>query len=349
MRLALALSVVLWHTVEISYGRGLEQRIWNTPWRMLLGLILPMFFSLSGFLVAGSLDRSKTLVTFLGLRAFRIVPALAGDVLLSAIILGPIVTSLPLSTYFFDPQFRHYFLNILGDIHYSLPGVFTENPAGGTVNGQLWTIPYELKCYMLLSGLAWCGIFQRRQLLLLALAGLYLFQVGHVILKPNSEILATMGGNTLVMTFLTGVTAYKYRDKLPLSKLLFVLSLGLTMCLFLLTGGDRFAAVPVTYITVYLGVLNPPRHKVLLSGDYSYGIYLYGLPIQQTIAWCGTAYQHWYWSLLLGVPATIATATVSWWCIEKPVLARRWLLKSIEGRVGKLTRNNSRNPAGDCS
>src|ERR1017187_6632817 len=56
MRLSLALSVVLWHTVEISYGRVAEDYAWNSPWRMLLGLILPMFFSLSAFLVAGSLE-----------------------------------------------------------------------------------------------------------------------------------------------------------------------------------------------------------------------------------------------------------------------------------------------------
>ncbi|MGY0575795.1 hypothetical protein ACTGJ9_036125 [Bradyrhizobium sp. RDM12] len=42
---------------------------------------------MSGFLVAGSLDRSNTLIMFLGLRAFRIVPALAVEVFLSALIL----------------------------------------------------------------------------------------------------------------------------------------------------------------------------------------------------------------------------------------------------------------------
>src|SRR5271170_8071198 len=106
MRLCLSLSVVIWHTTEVSYGRDSEAYAWNSPWRMLLGLILPMFFALSGFLVAGSLERSKTLITFLGLKAFRIVPALAGDVLLSALILGPIVTTVPLTTYFFSPEFH---------------------------------------------------------------------------------------------------------------------------------------------------------------------------------------------------------------------------------------------------
>jgi peptidoglycan/LPS O-acetylase OafA/YrhL len=331
MRLSLALSVVVWHTVEISYGRAAEQAIWNTSWRTVLGLILPMFFALSGFLVAGSLDRSKTLVTFLGLRTFRIVPALAGDVLLSALILGPIITTMPLESYFSDFQFRSYFLNIVGDIHYFLPAVFTANPAGSTVNGQFWTIPYELKCYLVLAALAALGIFRRRELLLLTLVGLYVFQIGHTMLKPDIGAHGPMGGNSLVMTFIAGVTVYKFREKIPCNWYLFVICLALTMGSFLVTGGDRFAALPVTYITVFLGLLTPPRQKLLLSGDYSYGIYLYGLPIQQTIAWCGPAYQNWYFSALLGVPLTIAAAIVSWWFIEKRVLDRRDALKKLEG------------------
>lgn len=77
-----------------------------------------MFFALSGFLVIGSLERSKTLVTFLGLRAFRIVPTLKVDVVLAALIIGPIVTTLDFKEYFTEIGFRSYFLNILGDIQF---------------------------------------------------------------------------------------------------------------------------------------------------------------------------------------------------------------------------------------
>jgi peptidoglycan/LPS O-acetylase OafA/YrhL len=55
-----------------------------------------MFFALSGFLVAGSPERSKTLLTFLGLRAIRIYPALGVEVVLSALLIGTAVTTLPL-------------------------------------------------------------------------------------------------------------------------------------------------------------------------------------------------------------------------------------------------------------
>jgi peptidoglycan/LPS O-acetylase OafA/YrhL len=125
-------------------------------------LILPMFFALSGFLVAGSLERCRTLVGFLSMRALRILPALAMEIVLSALVLGPLVTDLPTAAYFGDPEFARYFLNIIGDIHYHLPGVFVTNPLA-SVNQQLWTIPFELECYVALAVLASLGLHRQRQ------------------------------------------------------------------------------------------------------------------------------------------------------------------------------------------
>lgn len=142
MRIVLALSVICWHSLLISYGTDATAGVWGRVLQPLSLLIVPMFFALSGFLVAGSLERSKSLVGFLGLRVFRIMPALAVEVLLSALILGPLLTTASLGSYFADPVLHSYFWNILGDIHYKLPGLFQQNPTD-LVNGQLWTVPYQ--------------------------------------------------------------------------------------------------------------------------------------------------------------------------------------------------------------
>src|SRR5271170_1656034 len=116
MRIGLASAVALFHAFHCSYGAaGVQAPIGFRP---AIGLILPMFFALSGFLVAGSLERSRTVVTFLGLRVVRIVPALMVEVVLSALVLGPLVTTDDLRTYASNPAFYTYFLNIVGDIHY---------------------------------------------------------------------------------------------------------------------------------------------------------------------------------------------------------------------------------------
>lgn len=331
MRVVLAVGVIFWHSKLTSYGEGAgytHNWIADVALLPLAIFILPMFFSLSGFLVAGSLERSKTFLTFLGLRVLRIVPALAVEVLLSALILGPLLTTLPLRAYFADPKFHAYFLNIAGDIHYLLPGVFVSNPFP-LVNGQLWTVPYELACYIALTILAITGIFQQRWWLFLSLMAFYAAQIGNAILRTNDQMKGA-GGSTLVMSFIAGLVIYRYRDKIPWSGRLFLLALAVSVALIVVPNGVRFSALPIAYITMYLGLQSPTRNKIVLSGDYSYGLFLYGFPVQQAIMSISPTVRHWYWNLLLAVPCAVAVAVGSWWLVEKPALAQRKRLKRLE-------------------
>jgi peptidoglycan/LPS O-acetylase OafA/YrhL len=287
-----------------------------------------MFFSLSGFLVAGSLERSRTLLTFLGLRVLRIVPALAVEVFLSALVLGPLLTDLPLTAYFQHPQFFAYFLNILGDIHYQLPGVFVSNPFP-LVNGQLWTVPYELACYIVLTILALTGIFHRRSWLFFSLLAFYGAQIANTILRTNDQMKGA-GGSTLVMSFIAGLVLYRYRERIPWSGRLFLLAMAVSVVLIFVPNGVRFSALPIAYATMYLGLHSPPRNKLVLSGDYSYGLYLYGFPVQQAIMASSPGLRHWYLNLLLAVPCAAVVAVGSWWLVERPALAQRKRLKQLE-------------------
>src|SRR5215468_2964959 len=161
MRLALALAVFMLHIPATNFGDEVQNALFLHLWRPVSAIVLPMFFALSGFLVAGSLTRCKTLVSFLGLRVLRIVPALAAEVFLSGFILGALFTTLPLRRYFFSWGLLTYFLNIVGDVQFTLPGVFYSNPHAGVVNQQLWTVPWELDCYILLAVLALVGIVRK--------------------------------------------------------------------------------------------------------------------------------------------------------------------------------------------
>jgi peptidoglycan/LPS O-acetylase OafA/YrhL len=92
-----------------------------------------------------------------------------------------------------------------------------------------------------------------------------------------------------------------------------------------------FAAVPIAYFSVYLGLLNPARN-IVLSGDYSYGIYLYGFPVQQAVVQLLPTHREWYWNLVIALPVVIVIAVLSWWLVEKPCLARRSLIQIGEDR-----------------
>ncbi len=144
--LASGISGLSWNDIFFAYWGALR------PLRFTLsGAFVPMFFALSGFLVTGSAFRLSNLRSFLLFRVIRIVPALSGEVLLSAFILGPLLTIIPLSEYFRDPQFYRYFGNIAGFITYELPGLFVNNPLPKVINGNLWTLPGEFYCYFLLE------------------------------------------------------------------------------------------------------------------------------------------------------------------------------------------------------
>jgi peptidoglycan/LPS O-acetylase OafA/YrhL len=334
MRITLALMVFIVHTGQIVNGKEVDNSLLHGFGRPFVALILPMFFTLSGFLVAGSLQRCRTLITFFGLRVMRIVPALAFETIVSALVLGPLFTTLNLDQYFSSSTFFSYFLNVLGDIHYTLPGMFVSNPDPGVVNAQLWVLPRELKCYILLGLLFWLGLVKPSRPMLLFLLVLYtltaLYYSLAIPVNPNSPI---AGDWVLIMSFISGVTIYVYRFVISWSRSLFVLSFLSSLVMLSVNWGWAFAPIPVGYATVYLGLTNPVRNRVISSGDYSYGIYLYGFPIQQAAVSLGPWSENWYVNIMIALPATVLLAMASWFLVEKPLLARRPFLTTLEDRA----------------
>ena len=339
LRISLALAVVCFHVPQLVSGMAIAYPFWM-PWlRPLHAIVVPLFFALSGFLVAGSLLRSKTLITFFGLRILRIAPALSVEVLLSALILGPLFTDKTLAEYFSDRLFFRYFYNLIGHVQYSLPGVFSANPYSNMVNEQLWTIPSELKCYFLIGLLSLFLVFRNR-LCLLAVA--IVFNVGIFALyglAPSHWRATIVAPAVIVGCFLAGVTLFVFRDRVPCSRLLFAICMIADVALLLIPQGDYLLPLPIAYTAAYLGVLNPPRNRMLFSGDYSYGIYLYGFPIQQAIVASGGDYKAWLLNLAIALPLIVGIAIFSWWIVERPSLALRKRLPPLEANYAALLSN----------
>jgi peptidoglycan/LPS O-acetylase OafA/YrhL len=324
----LAASIIFWHAFVVSYG---AEFIFTTPGivRAVVFLLLPMFFALSGFLVAGSWERSKTLFAFLGLRVLRIAPALSAEVIISALLLGPAFTSLKLSQYFRDPEFHIYFLNIVGDIHFHLPGVFLDNPIPNSVNLQLWTVPYELQCYIALAVLAILGVLTRPAWLLMVIVIAQVVFGYHGFTAYIDPHRVTVGGSLLVLTFLFGVALYIFRNRLPYSHALGIGAILISLVLVYFPPTRYLVGFPASYATVYLGLLNPKRLPLVFSGDYSYGLYLYGFPLQQAVA-VFPPLRHWWINFGLAFVAAAVCAVISWWLLEKRVLTLRRFLVSKE-------------------
>ena len=342
LRIILAMSVVALHSVITTKGVVADVRMWETPFRPLLRAVLPMFFALSGFLVAGSLERCRSLVSFLGLRIIRIYPALAVEVLLSALLIGPFVTSVPLASYFADSALHRYFLNILGDIHYALPGVFLTNPVPNAVNLQLWTVPFELGCYVALAAIAILGALRRPYITPLAAV---LFSAAYVaarLIKHHGSrdvIVGAVPGPLLIAAFLYGVSGYLYRDRLPYSwKLAAVCAVlgGAFLTHAPLQMGEAVAVPLIVYSTIFLGLCNPRKLAFLRGADYSYGVFLYGFVLQQLVSFILPCARVWWLNLLISLPVAIVVAAISWHFVEKPALRLRRPLLALERRIPRL-------------
>jgi len=332
MRITLAVLITAYHSIRTTYGTDVDIALWQTELRGPLRLVLPMFFVLSGFLVAGSMERCRTLVSFLGLRAIRIYPALIAEVLISAFLIGSFYTELPLAAYFTDPQFLRYVGNVTGHISYWLPGVFLDVPEKGIVNAQLWTVPFELYCYILLSALTIIGLKKKRWIgpasLTMLVIAYWIFRSA----KPEVNAgVANLSGWMLMFYFLGGVSAYQFRDRIPAHPLLFVASAALSLLLLdTKTHGEYLAIPTVVYLTAYLGLIDFKRSWFSRLADLSYGLYLYHWTLQQAFVALFPEAQSAWLTGAAGMTAGLGFAWFSWNVIERPALSLKTQVFRLE-------------------
>jgi peptidoglycan/LPS O-acetylase OafA/YrhL len=80
------------------------------------------------------------------------------------------------------------------------------------------------------------------------------------------------------------------------------------------------AAFPVAYLTVWLGLMRPPK---IPFGDLSYGVYLFHFPIEQSVMQLFPGIGGWWRLALLALPSTVLCAWLSWALVEHPILTRK--------------------------
>ena len=318
LRLFLSLAIVLFHCWEVSYGN--TDAMDNVIAYPLSLCILPVFFGLSGFLVTGSAIRTNSIKVFFVFRVLRLIPALVTEVTLAALILGPLLTSLALVSYFSDWHFYDYFGNIIGRIRFVLPGVFEHNPHASIVNINLWTLRPEFFCYLIMLGMLYFELISRRTLIVFtAMLTLTIpFAVSFGWLPPYY-------GHTLVYSFVVGALAFAYRHQIVLDYRLFATALVLSILNIKYQYAPflHLSALTLTYCMVYLGMQRFPAPWPLNKGDYSYGIYLYGFPIQQALVQVFPGLRHFWLLFAVATPIIVVFAALSWHLVEKRALGLR--------------------------
>jgi len=324
LRVVLAIAVIGWHSVFTSYGVYYEADVYASAIRPFLYPILPMFFALGGFLVTASLFRTKSFGEYLLLRVLRFFPALVVVVVITAVVVGPLVTTDSLRAYFESPKFFSYFLNAFGYFEAGLPGVFAENPTPDIVNVSLWTIPWEFGGSILLYGLVMCNETARTKwLAIVSVATMILLPILAVATHNEATLYARPPGHLLVLAMIGGVCFYYFRYRIPFNFVLFVISVVVSALLCAKAKTAYLAPVPITYATIYLGLLHPSRVWFMKRADLSYGIYLYGCVVQQTLMFLVPALRVWWANWIVAAWLSALCAAGSWYLIEGPILRRK--------------------------
>jgi hypothetical protein len=130
----------------------------------------------------------------------------------------------------------------------------------------------------------------------------------------------------LLLSFAAGNVAYLYRHWLPHNRLLFLACL---VAAYFTLGTSSLSSVSVllvTYCTVWVGLTPLPLIPLARYGDYSYGIYLYGYPVQQSMAYLFPELRTPLLNVVASLPVILTLAAVSWHLIEKRALRLRSLL-----------------------
>jgi len=344
IRLVFALAVLVGHTMILGFGHG------GNPLGIpvdLGSLAIAGFFALSGFLITRS-GRRTSFVRYWWHRMLRIFPGYWVCLVFTAAVVGPMLW------YHRHHSLRDYLTTNNGPLGYLRRNAYTDQlqlsigdvlqgHANVALNGSLWTLKYELLCYLLVAVLALAAVLRRARavVLLLAAAGMAVITYDFVLspreygplpdfINSRTGVVTVPVAGTLFLwylmllttAFLLGSVAELYREFVPVNDILGAISLILVAAAvnqhWPVLGPALIAYV---YLLLWLGIRLPPLfRRIGRRNDYSYGIYIYAFVTQQALAVLGLPRFGLAAYLAATLVLSVGLAMLSWHLVEKPAL-----------------------------
>lgn len=283
LRLLLAALVIVSHSWPLA-GREPEPALGGAT----LGTWAVFgFFAISGFLITRSRLSGAPAWKFYRARALRIMPAFLVALLVVAFVFAPL-------SQLVDPTADWHPLSSVTFVARNLllyppflmqPGIvdtLATVPYPSLWNGPLWTLFWEAACYLLV-GVA-VSLIPRRHLVTVLVAGFVGLTLVSLALSVGIMTLPVMAGRItpLVIAFLGGSLLFLLAGRIRTNWLTVggaVVALGITIALGL---GPALGTLFFGFLLILLGTVLP-LNRVGSTYDISYGVYIYGWPVQQLV------------------------------------------------------------------
>ena len=288
---------------------------------------VPLFFSISGFLVGLSCLKSRGhWGVYAWHRALRIFPALWLCLLLTVLILiafgrGSFLLSLTGVAWLTAQATVFQFFN---------PSQLRDFGVG-VINGSLWTIPVEIQFYLLFPFVvSWLSFLSKKRKFGLTIVSItavwsfsyFVFQVllNRSLLDPESYFVKLLNVSLLpyFFQFLLGFACLLplafWGRKIAMHSLLILAFVAGMLALVLPQARPIFAPIAMASLPIGIGLI---QVDLLRGFDLSYGIYVFHMPIANALLVSGVSKALLVPAYLLGV---YSLACLSWLFVEKTAL-----------------------------
>jgi peptidoglycan/LPS O-acetylase OafA/YrhL len=334
-RLLLATGVIFWHSF-LNTGHDVT---FEPAHQFLRDAWVDGFFAISGFLIASSWLHNPRLRDYFVARALRILPGLWACLIVTAFVIAPIgvaiqggsVSKLLLST---APIVYVLKNSAVAMVQTDIAGTPLGIPWPHMWNGSLWTLLWEVFCYVAIAALGLVGLLRRRWFipLLLALALFWSSQLPSLTSfgerPPGAEeidvatvvLYAQATAARFAVVFAAGVLLFQFRNEIPARWSLVAVSVAVVMASTFMPNYRLIGAIPMAYAIIVSGALIRNR-RLRLRTDLSYGMYIYAYPLQTLLIMCGLL--HPVGLSAVAAIVTLPVAALSWFLIEKPALSLR--------------------------
>lgn len=322
LRLLFASLVIVSHSYFLTGDT--DPLGWATQNQVSFGaLAVDVFFIMSGYLILTSLKFSHSPQSYLWKRLLRLFPGLFVLLVFSLLLLLLVYTG---DHIFCESSFWTYLPNNLSlyRVQYYVANVFDNNPYSSVINGSLWSLSYEFTMYLFIGALF--PLRKSRMLLPLLLicfaSAMLLFNLKPTFLSStfDSLCLDSTQAYRLSTYFLSGsLLTFVNWDKITRMGIQWLLFVVLALSLWLHV--YKFISPLVLPFLIIACGLSFSKILVYIPsklGDISYGVYIYGFLIQQTLLN--------YLSLttllltVLSLSITYVLSYLSWHYIEKKCL-----------------------------